>query len=477
MASSEDIIATIAATDASYEIELERIAFGSCHSRGAFNKRLTSKDNGDAPTIFDTISSTVQPQTFLWTGDSIYPPKGLHGDMPLSIMQIEYDEMRHNTTLGYAKFRDDSKNMLIGGIHGTWDDHDYGGNDRGYELKEREERRDMYLDFLDVPKESARYKRQGVYSSIEFAKDNNRTVKVIFLDTRWHREKHCIPSVGSTKMPFGALVACLTRWLTAGLYLPSTILCSDDNLMLGEEQWEWFEQQLKDSSASMHIVVSSIQVLTTNPVVESWGHFPKERERLLRLISSVNGLVILSGDVHHAEISAATKKNRQLDDEVATDNLAANNGAFVEITSSGLTHSCSEPFYGPLCKQILDGFSTNRLIGGNTKEKSLPSYYTSRNFGSINIDWASKSYNVNVHDADGNVVLSSGFDMSSITGMSNDDIHAIPGCIDGHFLPYMRDVASFYLAGLLIFCLYYFFLRETDDTSHDNGANTKSKKD
>ena len=77
----------------------------------------------------------------------------------------------------------------------------------------------------------------------------------------------------------------------------------------------------------------------------------------------------------------------------------------------------------------------------------------------------------------GNVVLSSGFDMSSIVGMSNEDIHAIPGSIDGHFLPYMRDVASFYLAGLLIFCLYYFFLRETDDTLHDNGANAKSKKD
>ena len=85
----------------------------------------------------------------------------------------------------------------------SFDDHDYGGNDRGRELTEREER-------IDVPKDSPRWERKGVYSSIEFVgqgQDNN-IVKVIFLDTRWHRERHCIPSVGSNPyVPYGALVA------------------------------------------------------------------------------------------------------------------------------------------------------------------------------------------------------------------------------------------------------------------------------
>ena len=93
--------------------------------------------------------------------------------------------------------------------------------------------------------------------------------------------------------------------------------------MLGEEQWTWLERQLNDSKASMNIVISSIQVLTTNPVVESWGHFPNERERLLTLLNNITGLVILSGDVHHAEISTAIQTNQQVN---AIERMAVNKG-------------------------------------------------------------------------------------------------------------------------------------------------------
>ena len=86
------------------------------------------------------------------------------------------------------------------------------------------------------------------------------------------------------------LVACLTRWITAGLNL-----CPIGGDVLGEEQWRWFEQELAESVASIHIIVSSIQILTTNPVVESWGHFTRERDRLLKMISPVPGLILLSG--------------------------------------------------------------------------------------------------------------------------------------------------------------------------------------
>ena len=304
--------------------------------------------------------------------------------------------MLHNKTLGYAQFVSNN-NRLVGGVHGTWDDHDYGGNDRGYELNNREERRDAYLNFLDVSKDSPRYERKGMFSSIEFGQDDN-IVKVIFLDTRWHREKHCIPSVGShPSIPMGALVACLTRWITAGLYLPSILpswtSCTNEKDVLGEVQMKWLEEQVNESKASVHIVISSIQVLTTNPVVESWGHFPTERERLLKTLNNVNGLVILSGDVHHAEISSAKSKNGNEKQSIE----ASNRGAFVEVTSSGLTHSCDEPFYGPLCKPILEAFPTNRLDGGNVKGAELPSHYTSRNFGSIDIDWELRSFEINVH--------------------------------------------------------------------------------
>jgi len=392
------------------------------------------------------------------------------------IATIQDDQMLHNKTLGYAEFTSNN-NRLVGGIHGTWDDHDYGGNDRGYELNNKEERRDAYLNFLDVPKDSQRYNRKGMYSSIKFGQDDN-IVKVIFLDTRWHREKHCIPSVGSHPfIPMGALVACLTRWITAGLNLPSILpswtSCTNDKKVLGDEQFRWLEEQVNESKASVHIVVSSVQVLTANPVVESWGHFPAERARLLKTLNNVKGLVILSGDVHHAEISSTKPKN---DDEEQSVDIYANNGAFVEVTSSGLTHSCDEPFYGPLCKPILEAFPTNRLDGGNVKGPDLPSYYTSRNFGSIDIDWESRSFKISVHNTSGQIILSTGIKMDTTANMSVSDIDAIPNCIDGHLVPVFKDVVSFYIAGFLIFCVWYLFLQSDDDKFEGASTNRQPNK-
>ena len=78
--------------------------------------------------------------------------------------------------------------------------------------------------------------------------------------------------------------------------------------ILGEKQWKWLELALQDSHADFHGIISSIQILTTNPVVESWGHFPKEKERFFELLKKLDppGLFFLSGDVHHGELSRAT---------------------------------------------------------------------------------------------------------------------------------------------------------------------------
>lgn len=80
--------------DTSYpDIKMEKVSFGSCHSRGAFNKRISNlQDSSSQKIIWDTITSSVDPQTFLWTGDSIYPPRGIKGDTPLSVMQYECEK-------------------------------------------------------------------------------------------------------------------------------------------------------------------------------------------------------------------------------------------------------------------------------------------------------------------------------------------------------------------------------------------------
>ena len=78
--------------------------------------------------------------------------------------------------------------------------------------------------------------------------------------------------------------------------------------ILGEKQWKWLESALHESPADFHGIISSIQILTTNPVVESWGHFPYEKKRFFELLKKFDppGLFFLSGDVHHGELSRAT---------------------------------------------------------------------------------------------------------------------------------------------------------------------------
>jgi len=95
------------------------------------------------------------------------------------------------------------------------------------------------------------------------------------------------------------------------------------------------EDAVNDDKVEYTVIVSSIQVLTTNPMVESWGHFPVEKRRLMSLLKRhrPRGAVILSGDVHHGEIASVQ--------------------GITEVTSSGLTHSCSGPWYGFVCDYML----------------------------------------------------------------------------------------------------------------------------
>ena len=73
--------------------------------------------------------------------------------------------------------------------------------------------------------------------------------------------------------------------------------------MLGEQQWRWLEAQLREP-AEVRLLNSSVQVVAGEKGAESWGNFPHERRRLYDLIGKTraSGVIIVSGDVHFAEI-------------------------------------------------------------------------------------------------------------------------------------------------------------------------------
>ena len=174
----------------------------------------------------------------------------------------------------------------------------------------------------------------------------------------------------------------------------------------------------------MHLIVSSVQLLTSNPLVESWGHFPASKARLLALLAEARpaSALVLSGDVHFAEFlgpaaasatastsaspasaSASSASSASASPPSADAPSAAPLSSLLEVTSSGLTHSCGLSGLARLaCATVLDLFRRHRLqlarppppsydaaphadAAGSIEGAS--SVYSGLNFGTIDFEW------------------------------------------------------------------------------------------
>jgi alkaline phosphatase D len=138
----------------------------------------------------------------------------------------------------------------------------------------------------------------------------------------------------------------------AGPYLPDD---DPNKTLLGEAQWQWLETQLR-APTEVRLIVSSIQCLSEAVGQETWSNLPREQERLFRLIdeAQANGVVLLSGDRHWAELS------------VVRENVPY---PLYDLTSSSLNqvHPRGTP-------------SAN-------KNRDLMQTYHRENFGIVEIDW------------------------------------------------------------------------------------------
>jgi alkaline phosphatase D len=253
------------------------IAFGSCN-----------RQNRPQPLWQPIVSD--QPDLWIWMGDNIY------GDTPnMDTLSSKYE--LQNQVSDYQALK--AKTPIIG----VWDDHDYGINDGGKHFAQKKESRDLMFDFLEVPENAPERKREGAYSSHLIGSGDN-LVKIILLDGRYFRDT-------------------LER-------IDKVYQLNQNGEVLGEAQWKWLEEELKNSPAKVNLISSGVQILPTEHAYEKWANFPKERERLLDLIakSGAKTPVLLSGDRHIAEVMKLTDSRFP-------------NGLY-EITSSGLTHTWSE---------------------------------------------------------------------------------------------------------------------------------------
>lgn len=243
---------------------LSTIAFGSC-----------AKQDLPQP-IWDTIVDQ-QPDVFLFIGDNVYADKPAPPESPGDIAEAY---RRLGAKPGFQRLR------RVCPILATWDDHDFGLNDAGKEYPLKRASQMLMLSFFGEPAKSPRWSRDGVYGAWMFGPADER-VQILLLDTRFFRDP-------LYRNPDG-------RPGGRGPYLPHE---DETPTLLGEEQWTWLEAQLK-KPAAVRIIASSVQVVPSEHGWEGWVCFPHERRRLYELIekTGAEGVVFISGDRHHMEIS------------------------------------------------------------------------------------------------------------------------------------------------------------------------------
>lgn len=296
-----------------------RISWGSCF-----------QESNPCP-MLDTLAAE-KPELYLALGDNIY---GDSEDM--GVLRLKYRRLARQP--GWRALTKSARVMA------TWDDHDYGANDSGSDYRPQGASREIFLDFFDVPAGSARRNREGVYTSTILGTEKER-VQIILLDLRTFRtplasDVKAYPELGDLR-----------------------VLREDEpQEMLGETQWKWLEEELQ-KPAELRLIGLSTQLGASHNGFESWANLPRERERFLELLerSKAEGVVLLSGDTHYAEISLIERPGLY---------------PLYDLTASSLN-------------QVWDpaGANVNRL--GQA--------YTSANAGVMEIDWASGSIKTKIID-------------------------------------------------------------------------------
>jgi alkaline phosphatase D len=244
--------------------------------------------------IWDVIAAH-KPELFILAGDNVYTDGS-----DVSNFAKSYKTLSNNPF--FSTFR--KSTPLIG----IWDDHDYGRQDGGKEFIHKEYSKSAFIDFFNYPEvNQLKDKDVGLFHSrwLDF---NGKKIHIILPDTRWYRDKPQITYLSKKQR----------NTINLGPYQPTI---DKTMTILGEAQWAWLEDEFK-KPADFKILVSSIQFLTEFSGWETWANFPHERKRLLDLIDqhTDNNFIILSGDIHKAEISEMHYKNKRI----------------VEVTSSGL---------------------------------------------------------------------------------------------------------------------------------------------
>lgn len=289
---------------------LSTIAFGSCASQ--FEKDWS---------IFNTISAK-KPDLYIALGDNMYSDVTFLVDLPTYSKLVDLGYTLLSTKASFNQLRANTP-MLA-----TWDDHDYGYNNGGKEFPHKLAAKNSFMKFWKIPAEHPMRSREGIYQSYYYGEGDYR-VQIILLDMR--------------------------TFLDVISPEPISPTADVSKTMLGETQWKWLEEELKQP-AKIRLICSSTQFCTENNGYETWANYPHEMQRFFNVIQSAKaeGLFFISGDVHYAEINKREVEGLY---------------PIYDATSSGLTH---------------------REEGPKPSKYRVTEPFDNLNFGMIRIHWDEK---------------------------------------------------------------------------------------
>ena len=212
--------------------------------------------------IFPSIAAK-QPDMMLWLGDNIYLRDPDWGSK--SGIYHRYSHMRALPELQAL--------WSTCPHYAIWDDHDFGPNDADRSFIHKDWTLEAFELFWGNPSYGLPG-MPGITSQFSFV-----DVDFFLMDNRYFRSNY--------------------------------ELNSENHQIWGEEQVDWLIEALKYSKAPYKFVATGGQFLSDAPLYENHAQYPEERAEVIRRIADerIKGVVFLTGDRHHTELSKLTFPN------------------------------------------------------------------------------------------------------------------------------------------------------------------------
>lgn len=238
------------------------LALGSCAYISDSLYDRPGKPYGSDYEIFESIADK-NPNLMLWLGDNIYLREPDWGSW--SGYLYRYTHMR--------KLPEMQRLLQTTHHYAIWDDHDFGPNDGNGSWVHKDWALDAFKLFWMNPSYGVN-DEPGITTAFSY-----NDVHFFLLDNRYNRtseeDKETEPQI------------------------------------LGHQQIEWLIQALKYSRAKYKLVAVGGQVLSNVARYENHAVYGKEREYLIKRIDEekIEGVIFLTGDRHHTELSELTTEN------------------------------------------------------------------------------------------------------------------------------------------------------------------------